>query len=318
MAPLETSSIQMNPVAAFDPWMPGASVLREKVLEHIFLGDLTRALLRAGRTCEVLRAEYDGSGYDLVLESGPLTRHVQLKAMRSDGKRAHVDINTGLAAKPSGCVVWMQIDPETFTTTRYLWFGGNPGEPLPPLGSRPARHSKADADGHKAERSNLRRVPRGSFTVLRSMEDLIDRLFGDDLQRDLIRLRGQLAAQPLLPSSAPSWQRMVQAGFFDALPEQLDEDRMVEFTHLVDGYALIGADTPDAVQAALSSQRPDPSELVLPSHHWAAMFIEHRRLRFGGPEFRSAEQPWFEACYRRLKSLLIGPTRSHFGTGSEN
>lgn len=79
-------------------------MLREKVLEHIFLGDLTRALLRAGRTCEVLRAEYDGSGYDLVLESGPLTRHVQLKAMRSDGKRAHVDINTGLAAKPSGCM----------------------------------------------------------------------------------------------------------------------------------------------------------------------------------------------------------------------
>lgn len=300
----------MNATAAFDPWMPGASVLREKVFEHIFLGDLTRAFLKAGRICEVLRAEYDGSGYDLVLESGPVTRHVQLKAMRSDGKRAHVDINVGLTTKPSGCVVWMLVDPETFTTTSYLWFGGNPGDPLPPLGGRPSKHSKADAHGRKSERPNLRRLTRGSFTAIPSMDELIEQLFGDELQRDLLRLRRHLAGRPELPGSAPAWQRMARAGFFDALPQRLDEVGMVEFSHLVDGYALAGIDAAEGVHTALSAQRRDPlNPTMLPSDLWAAMFVEHRRLRFGDPEFAAGAQAWFDACYRRLRSLL-SPTET--------
>lgn len=295
----------MTATAAFDPWMPGASVLREKVFEHIFLGELMRALLRQGQSCEVLRSEFDGSGYDLVLESGPVTRHVQLKAMRTDGRRAHVDVNIGLATKPAGCVVWMLIDPESFSTDCYLWFGGVPGDPLPPLGSRPARHSKADAAGRKGERPNLRRLTRGSFTAVRSVDELIDRLFGDELQRDLIRLRRHLAGQPELPISAPVWQRMVRSGFFDALPERLDEEEMVGFTHLVDGYALGGMDAAEGLPVALTAQRPDPLDpTILPSDLWAAMLIEHRRQRFGDQEFAAEAQAWFDACYRRLRSLL--------------
>jgi hypothetical protein len=35
---------------------------------------------------------------------------------------------------------------------RYLWFGGQPGMGLPELGSRIARHSRANSTGSKAER----------------------------------------------------------------------------------------------------------------------------------------------------------------------
>ena len=54
------------------------SGLREKVLEHLFVGDLLRCLWRKGaRDIEVLRAEVDRAGYDLVLECNGVLRHVQ-------------------------------------------------------------------------------------------------------------------------------------------------------------------------------------------------------------------------------------------------
>lgn len=304
MASPEMNSIHM-PLPSFDPWSPHASVLREKVLEHLFLGDLTRALLKAGRRCEVLRAEYDGAGYDLVLEADGMLRHVQLKAMRADGKRAHVDINMELANKPSGCVVWMLIDPETFTTAQYRWFGGRPGEPLPPLGDRAVRHTKSDSQGVKTERPGLRQLPKSRFTSVRTMGALLDRLFGDEPTRDIHRLLAHLALQPAPPPSSPAWLRLVRLGQFDAMPERLDDAEMVEFTHLVDGYALAGLTDPETIQSALASSRPDLDALDLPaSDLWAAMFVEHRRLRFGGTELDLDQRLWFDAAYQRLRSKL--------------
>ena len=46
------------------------SSAREKVLEHLFVGELLRCLWRRGiRNMEVLRAEVDMGGYDLVVEA---------------------------------------------------------------------------------------------------------------------------------------------------------------------------------------------------------------------------------------------------------
>jgi hypothetical protein len=61
---------------------------------------------------------------------------------------------------------------------RSRWFGGGAGEPLPPLGDRIARHTKADKSGVKAERPNLRVVGRSSFKTLQTMEEVIEELFG--------------------------------------------------------------------------------------------------------------------------------------------
>ena len=47
------------------------STLREHIVEHVFLGDLLRALWNRGdRDIEVLRPEVDARGYDVVLSSG--------------------------------------------------------------------------------------------------------------------------------------------------------------------------------------------------------------------------------------------------------
>lgn len=47
------------------------SVLRERIVEHAFVGDALRRLWQRGVTdIEVLRSEFDAGGYDLVMSYG--------------------------------------------------------------------------------------------------------------------------------------------------------------------------------------------------------------------------------------------------------
>jgi hypothetical protein len=155
------------------------SSLRERVIEHLFVGDLLRTLWRAGRRdVEVLRAEVDMGGYDLAIESGGALRHVQLKASHRGARTAQVAVSVKLAAKPSGCVVWVIFDADTLSLGPFLWLGSAPGTALPELGSRIARHSKADSRGVKGERPGHRVVRRGSFTRLDTMTEVAAALFG--------------------------------------------------------------------------------------------------------------------------------------------
>jgi hypothetical protein len=155
------------------------SSLREKLIEHVFVGDLLRLLWRRNTLdVEVLRAEVDRGGYDLVLECNNVLRHIQFKSSHRGAKTSEVTVNLKLADKPSGCVIWVLFDQETLQLGPYLWFGGAPGLRLPALGDKIARHSKADSSGHKAERPNLRIVRRRCFTELKTMDEVIDALFG--------------------------------------------------------------------------------------------------------------------------------------------
>lgn len=44
------------------------STLRERIVEHVFVGDALRRLWQLGVTdVEVLRSEFDAGGYDLVM-----------------------------------------------------------------------------------------------------------------------------------------------------------------------------------------------------------------------------------------------------------
>ena len=156
------------------------SGLREKVIEHLFVGDLLRCLWRQGvRDIEVLRAEVDRSGYDLVLESNGVLRHVQLKASYQLAKTREVGININLAQKPSGCVIWIWFDPESMELGPFLWFGGQPGETLPLLGDRVGRHTKGDRTGTKAERPSIRILRKGQFVSLATIENISQALFGN-------------------------------------------------------------------------------------------------------------------------------------------
>lgn len=155
------------------------SSLREKVLEHLFVGDLLKLLwINNRRDIEVLRADVDRGGYDLVLECNRVVRHVQLKSSRRGAKTASVDIQTRLADKSCGCVIWIFFDEETLDLGPFLWFGSEPGQCLPSLGDKVARHKKANSKGEKSYKPGLREVRRSRFVPVLTMDELVERLFG--------------------------------------------------------------------------------------------------------------------------------------------
>jgi hypothetical protein len=155
------------------------SNLREKIIEHLLIGDLLRCLWRKGiRDVEVLRSEVDRSGYDLVLEARGVVRHIQLKSSHKQAKTASVNAHVGLNLRPSACVIWILFDPDTMELGPYLWFGAAPGQPIMTLGEQIARHSKGNSKGYKTERANHRVVKRGRFEVLTTIDDIARRLVG--------------------------------------------------------------------------------------------------------------------------------------------
>lgn len=156
------------------------SVYRERLLEHLLIGDLLRhSWLHAGATLEVSQPSIDRSGHDVVLEANGITRHVQLKSSSRCAATAVQKVHIGLAGKPSGCVIWTRFDRDTMTLGPFMFFGGEPGTPLPSLADcRVARHTKGNAEGVKKERPNLRLVSMSTFRKVADIPALYAALFG--------------------------------------------------------------------------------------------------------------------------------------------
>src|SRR5260221_7574498 len=90
------------------------SSLREQALGHLFLGQLLTFMWCNGeRDIEVLKSEVDRGGYDVVLESNRIIRHVQLKSSFHGSKVREVDVSTKLLRKPGGCILWLEFNRGT-------------------------------------------------------------------------------------------------------------------------------------------------------------------------------------------------------------
>ena len=152
---------------------------REKVVEHVFLGELLRYLwVQRIEGVQVLKPEVDAAGYDLVLSLGKTMRHVQLKTKTKGGKARFQPVHESLAEQPSGCVVWIVLN-EDLSFDQFLWYGEVPGRPLVKLlKCRHAKRTRADSQGIKQERASTRSVPKSAFDRVIGMEGLVQRLFG--------------------------------------------------------------------------------------------------------------------------------------------
>jgi hypothetical protein len=156
------------------------SSYRDALLEHLFLGALMRELWCARTRMEILKPQVEDAGYSIVLEANGVIRRVQLKSSHHGSTTAETKVNMHLANKPGGCVIWIQFDAKSLDLGPFLWFGGGPGEPLPDVSAlRIAKHTKANADGIKLERPNLRVVPKGRFEPVESVGLLLSKLFGN-------------------------------------------------------------------------------------------------------------------------------------------
>lgn len=156
------------------------SSLREKILEHLFIGDVLKCLWQKDlRDIEVLKAEVDSGGYDVVISCQGNIRHIQLKASYKGSATSEQKVQLSLGTKPSGCVVWMQFDPESLNLGPFYWFGGSLGQPLPDISDKKvAKHTKGNAQGEKLERPNLRVLVKRDFIKLETINDVVFQLFG--------------------------------------------------------------------------------------------------------------------------------------------
>jgi hypothetical protein len=155
------------------------SSYREKLIEHLFIGELLKhSWANRGCALQIAKPEVDNCGYDLIAEEGRVVRHIQLKATHRKAKAASQKVHIALAEKPAGCVVWVYFDEDTLELGPFLFFGGAPGGRLPSLaGLKVGKHTKANSTGVKAERVNIRVVPRNRFKRYQSVSEIYEALF---------------------------------------------------------------------------------------------------------------------------------------------
>ena len=57
------------------------SSFREKMIEHLFVGELLKISWEIGKCdLEVAKPDVDNSGYDVLMDSNQIIRHLQLKS----------------------------------------------------------------------------------------------------------------------------------------------------------------------------------------------------------------------------------------------
>lgn len=173
---------------------PERSNTIEKVVEYRFLADLTAELLRRDIDFEVLRGDVDAYGYDIVIETRGVPRHIQLKSSyRGSGTRRQT-VSLLLTTKQSGCLVWITYDPVTYALEKFRFLGGPLGTSfvIPP-DAPVARSTRPDATGARPLRNNHRVIKPNNMQEATTISEVADLLFGPDQQT------GQVSR----PASAP-------------------------------------------------------------------------------------------------------------------
>jgi hypothetical protein len=155
------------------------SSFREKLIEHLFIGELLKiSWLHGSCTFELAKPEVDNQGYDLIAEDKGTVRHIQLKTAHLTAKASSQKIHTALSNKPSGCIVWIYFNEETLKLGPFLFFGSPAGMPLPDVSEfKIAKHTKANANGDKSERPAIRVVKKGLFKRYETITELYRVLF---------------------------------------------------------------------------------------------------------------------------------------------
>ena len=79
-------------------------------------------------------------------------------------------------------MVWVIFDEVTLTLDHFLFYGDKAGELLPSLDSlKVAKNSKDNKDGIIAERPNIRVINKGQFKIVKSVGELFNLLFCNEL-----------------------------------------------------------------------------------------------------------------------------------------
>ncbi len=155
------------------------SSYREKLIEHLFVAELLKqSWLHHRCELDIAKPEVDSTGYDLIGESNGVIRHIQLKTAKIGSTTKNQKIHIKLAEKPSGCVVWIYFNEESMELGPFYFYGANAGSQIHNFSElKVAKHTKGNKSGFKAERANIRVIPKHHFTKIESIEEIYNQLF---------------------------------------------------------------------------------------------------------------------------------------------
>jgi len=167
----------------------------ENMIEHAFISEIVQeAWINNKGKLEILRAEVDDAGYDIVLSWKNKNRYIQLKTSEKDGTTAKQKLNIALAHKENGCIVWIIRETNDKTKRfkfKYLFFGSEFGQPFPDVEKyKTAKHPRRNAKGERKERPNVKEIPKDAFTKCNSCSKLFTALFNEKIQKTLTGQRG--------------------------------------------------------------------------------------------------------------------------------
>ncbi|MBM4117425.1 hypothetical protein FJ251_06715 [bacterium] len=161
-----------------------ASSYREALAEHLLLAELLTTLWQSSRVAEVLKPIPGQAGYDVVIDCEGRVRYLQIKSTTTGARTAQQFVHTRLARYPSACVVWAVLTRDMSAIDHFLWYGERMGQRLTGLGElEVARHTKANAEGMKAARPSVRRLPRTHFRRVKDVHELVELLFEFQAER---------------------------------------------------------------------------------------------------------------------------------------
>ncbi|WP_022685341.1 hypothetical protein [Sphingomonas phyllosphaerae] len=281
------------------------SSMHENILMHLLLAQLGLELTARGIEYDELHSRVDKEGFDVLLEAGGVARHIQLKAKTLGRKGRVISVNTGLAAKPSGCVVWLTFDPDERRFCDIRWFGAAPGKPLPDVGTKVAKHSRANSHGVKAERQKHRVLSLSRFKRLDDIAHLADHMFGLQSTDPVAFLCSRLHAD----APAQAWLQSVTAGRFGAIPADVSwENGGAELAALINGYPLLELISDEQPAAFLERQRAEWNSTGRWSGDgitlWTTLFLELRADRFGASDVATSYER-LDALAQQLRQALI-------------
>jgi hypothetical protein len=77
-------------------------------------------------------------------------------------------------------VVWIGLNKETLELGPFIWFGGKPDAPLPDISGYPnPKRATHNVEGVRPVRKNHHVLPPAAFTKLKTLDEVVARLFGE-------------------------------------------------------------------------------------------------------------------------------------------
>lgn len=166
------------------------SLYFEKMVEHRFISDIMAyCWYKNNVTLEIIRAEIDCNGYDLIINYKNINRYIQLKTSEENSKTKEQKLNLSIIEKENPCIIWIIRNYDNIKMDfnyKYLFWGSNIGKPLPKIENYSiAKHPKGNSKGVKNLRHNIRNIPKRDFEVFSNIELLFNKLFSKNVSSNL-------------------------------------------------------------------------------------------------------------------------------------